>query len=55
MYIYEWESRFFGGVQCGSKEILVLGYDYGKLGEILTLKLVLGSHMLYEVFEKMFI
>jgi len=46
-------GRSSGGFYCGTKEDLVLGHSKRKIGCFLLLRLVFGTSLLYEVFERM--
>ena len=50
---WEWASRSSWGFYCGTKEDLVFGYSKGKIDWFLLFRLVFGTSMLYEVFERL--
>jgi len=49
----ERERRPSGGFLLDTKEDLVLDHDKGKCGQFFLLRLVFGTSMLYEVFERL--
>ena len=46
-------SRSSGGFYCGTKEDLVLGHSKRKIDYFFLLRLVFGTSLLYEVFERL--
>ena len=49
----EWTGRSSESFYCGTKEDLVLDHSKIKVGCFLLHRLVLGTSMLYEVFERL--